>query len=1225
MTAIEQQEVHFTKLSLEERWVLREARIAQPVLLGQLLRHLGGVQGYEEVWKGWAFGTGIILCSLLYLFTFYYHSFNVRNIGMKMRIASCGLIYRKSLRLSQSALANSTVGKIVNLLSNDVQRFDTALIFFDYLWIAPLQQHSTLHEQRCFMGKYMTTLGYMGRVFARLRQMIAQHTDDRVSIQNVIINAIKVIKMFAWEHRFISLVSEARKKEIGVIRSSNLLKAVNEALFFSSAKLAICLTVITYVLTGSLVTAEKDFFAQAEIQTSQKNLSENFPRMSNKHGAEIRGLTALWNGGNRPTLCDITATVYAGELLVIVGPVGSGKSSLLHSLLGELTELHGSVDVSGKIAYAAQEPWLFSDSVRQNILFGEKYNPQKYAEILRVCGLDADLKQLADGDLTFVGERGTTLSGGQKARISLARALYQDGDVVLLDDPLSAVDAAVGKQLFDLCIRGYLRRKAVILVTHQLQYISAAHNILVLQYISAAHNILVLLEGKCAFFGTYKQLRNSNIGIEMMLDADDQSTPLSHAPSTVSSFLPPVNCLKKGLSNASQYGSVTSPGSTDKTKWNVSRKGSRKFSESYQGRRQSFVEALRVIPRPEEQRAGGSVSSAVYLQYFLRGGSWACILLLISLNIVTQLAFSGSDFWLALWTNKIQEETSRDKMKVLNVANETGESLENVDTFTSMNFVNIYGALVGGVLILSLGRTVLFFMMCCVSSRRLHDNMFQAVMRAPMRYFDTHPIGEVLNCFSKDMGQIDDLLPMCLWDFLTISLNTVGIIAMIAFINPYMLIPTVVLSVVLSFLRLLYLRSARDIKRLEAITRSPVFTHLGTSLDGLTTIRASRTQRSFIKGFDDIQDLHTSSWSTSAATTQWYGLALDGLSSFFVACVIITCLADQSHRSGDVGLAIYCALMLTNTLQWGVRQSAEVENQMTSVERVMALSELQPEASLIMDEDQNIQPGWPSTGEIEFRNVSLRYEEQQPLVLKNVSFHITQGEKIGIVGRTGAGKSSLMSCLLRLTEPTGQINIDGVDIGKLGLHTLRKNISIIPQDPVLFNGSLRMNLDPFNKHADEQLWNALHDVQMKEAVRASPDGLDHTVEEGGSNLSAGQRQLVCLARAILSHNRILLIDEATANVDSMADELIQRTIREKFEQCTVLTVAHRLHTVMDSTRVMVLSDGEVKELDAPHSLLQDRASLFSRLVCQADDATAERLHNIAREAYNKRNIFTTHF
>ncbi|KAA0188889.1 hypothetical protein HAZT_HAZT000572 [Hyalella azteca] len=363
-----------------------------------------------------------------------------------------------------------------------------------------------------------------------------------------------------------------------------------------------------------------------------------------------------------------------------------------------------------------------------------------------------------------------------------------------------------------------------------------------------------------------------------------------------------------------------------------------------------------------------------------------------------------------------------------------------------------------------------------------------------------------------------------------ISLNTVGIIAMIGFVFPYMFIPTAVFVVVLILLRRLYLHTARDIRRLEAI----------------------------------------------------------------------------GHRSGDVGLAIYCALMLTNTLQWGVRQSAEVENQMISVERVLALN-------------ANIKPGWPTTGQIDFRNVSLRYEENQPVVLKNISFTISSGEKIGIVGRTGAGKSSLISCLLRLTEPTGQINIDGVDIGKLGLHALRKNISIIPQDPVLFTGSLRMNLDPFNEYSDDQLWNALNEVQMKEAVQASPDGLDHTVEEGGSNLSVGQRQLVCLARAILSHNRILLIDEATANVDSKADELIQQTIREKFKQCTVLTVAHRLQTIMDSTRVMVISDGKIQELDAPHSLLQDRASLFSRLVRQADDDTAERLHNIAREAYKKRN------
>ncbi|KAA0201410.1 hypothetical protein HAZT_HAZT009513, partial [Hyalella azteca] len=513
------------------------------------------------------------------------------------------------------------------------------------------------------------------------------------------------------------------------------------------------------------------------------------------------------------------------------------------------------------------------------------------------------------------------------------------------------------------------------------------------------------------------------------------------------------------------------------------------------------AEDIPIVPR-EEKRSVGSVSSAVYLQYFLNGGSMAWLILLILSNLITQVAYSGSDFWLALWTNALEGETTRC----------AGNGIREIGfTLPPLIFLQVYGALVGAVFILSLGRTVLFFMMCCVSSRRLHDKMFQAVVRAPMRYFDTHPIG-------------NSLLNIIL-------LNMTGIIAMVVFINPYLLIPTVALGVALIFLRRLYLHSARDIKRLEGITRSPVFSHLSTSLHGLTTIRAFQAQDSFVKDFDDIQDLHTSSWSLMLAVTQWYGLALDGLSSCFIACVVIACLSAQYQRSGDVGLAIYCSLMLTNTLQWGVRQSAEVENQMTSVERVLEFSELQPEQPLVTDEDDNLKSDWPSSGEIEFRNVSLRYDEHLPLVLRNVSFNIASGEKIGIVGRTGAGKSSLISCLFRLTEPTGEIIIDGVDIGKLGLHTLRKNISIIPQDPVLFNGPLRKNLDPFYEYPDEELWDALDAVQMKEVVQASPDGLDHSVEEGGSNLSVGQRQLVCLARAILSHNPILLMDEATANVD----------------------------------------------------------------------------------------------
>ncbi|KAA0203072.1 hypothetical protein HAZT_HAZT007988 [Hyalella azteca] len=749
-----------------------------------------------------------------------------------------------------------------------------------------------------------------------------------------------------------------------------------------------------------------------------------------------------------------------------------------------------------------------------------------------------------------------------------------------------------------------------------------------------------------------------------------------------------------------------------------------------------------------ELRSTGSVSGKIYLKYFLNGGHWMVCLALALASVATQVLYSTTDYWLSYWTNGEQLR------RTTSALNSTHDSALDFPLNTTINFalnstlnstqsppeptlpsgyldtktnIIVYTSLVGSLFLLSLGRTILFFVICMTSSKRLHNKMFSAVIRVPIQYFDTHPIGEplrvpiqyfdthpigeplrvpiqyfdthpigeplrvpiqyfdthpigqVLNRFSKDLGQIDDLLPSCFWDFfelknaflsevnfytwydgcsrLQISLNIVGIITVIASVNPYLLIPTFILAGIFWYIRRFYLGSARDIKRLEGITRSPVFSHLSTSLHGLTTIRAFKAQESFAKDFDDIQDVHSAAWFLFICTTRWFGIYLDCLSCLYIAIVTYSFLGNSHSLGGDVGLAISSAMSLSGMFQWGVRQSAEVENQMTSVERVLEFSKLEPEAPLTTEEDKKLDPQWPRSGSIEFIDVSLKYDEAKPPVLKKLNFAVSSGEKvtfpahvyataisaplsnvssfppllnyhytccfnvilcpqIGIVGRTGAGKSSLISCLFRLTEPTGQIIIDGADVSKLGLHTLRKNISIIPQDPTLFNDTFRKNLDPFSQHSDEELWLALEEVQLKEAVQETPGGLEHVVSEGGSNLSVGQRQLVCLARAIISHNPILLMDEATANVDPKTDELIQTTIRDKFRSCTVLTVAHRLHTIMDSTRVMVLSAGQLKEFDAPHLLLKDKKSVFSELVSQAGTSTASHLRNLALTAFS---------
>ena len=461
------------------------------------------------------------------------------------------------------------------------------------------------------------------------------------------------------------------------------------------------------------------------------------------------------------------------------------------------------------------------------------------------------------------------------------------------------------------------------------------------------------------------------------------------------------------------------------------------------------------------------------------------------------------------------------------------------------------------------------------ASMRLHDRMFRSISRATMRFFNTNTSGRVLNRFSKDMGAIDELLPIALIDCVQIGLALLGIIVVVGTANPWLMIPTLVIGIIFYYLRVIYLATSRSVKRLEGITRSPVFGHLNATLQGLATIRSFDAGEVLVSEFDHHQDLHSSAWYIFIASSRAFGFWLDIFCLIYIALVTLSFLVlgdsddPEGTPGGNVGLAITQSIGLTGMFQWGMRQSAELENQMTSVERVLEYSNVESEPPLESTPDKKPRDTWPEEGRVEFKNVYMRYSPLDPPVLKNLNFVVLPHEKVGIVGRTGAGKSSLISALFRLSDLEGEIEIDGVKTSEIGLHDLREKISIIPQEPFLFSGTLRSNLDPFDSYEDARLWEALEEVELKEM------GLDAHINEGGSNLSVGQRQLVCLARAIIRNNPILVLDEATANVDPRTDGLIQKTIRRKFENRTVLTIAHRLNTVMDSDRILVMDAGSV--------------------------------------------------
>uniref|UniRef100_A0A667Z628 Multidrug resistance-associated protein 4 n=1 Tax=Myripristis murdjan TaxID=586833 RepID=A0A667Z628_9TELE len=1143
-------------------FLMEAIKVVQPVLMGKLIQYFENYDPEDMTSLYWAYGyaAGMALSTFgltIFQHLYYYH---VQRMGMKIRVAMCHMIYRKALGLSSEALGRTTTGQIVNLLSNDVNRFDEVTLNMHYLWVGPLQAVVIIFflwyeiGPSCLAGVAVISLmmpmqTWFGKLFGILRSKTAVLTDSRIRIMNEVVSGIRIIKMYAWEKMFSALVTEVRRKEIREIMRTSYLRGLNMASFFASSKIIVFVTFTVFVLLGNPISASRVFvtvslygtikltvtlfFALAIEKVSETVVSirriKNFLLLdeidrrgfalpeeeNNKNSLELHNLTCYWDKSlDAPSLQNVSLTVKS--------PVG----------LLELPRDKGVLRVKGQLIYASQQPWVFPGTIRSNILFGKELNTQKYEKVLRACALKKDLGLLPDGDLMLIGDRGATLSGGQKARVNLARAVYQDADIYLLDDPLSAVDAEVGRHLFEQCICGLLKNKTRILVTHQLQYLKAADH------------IVVLMEGHVMAQGTYDELRCSGLDFVSLLKSDEEQERRPQAAD-------PDKLSMLSQKTIRSCGSSTSHNSLLPAE---------NWADQLPGETAQTM--------AEESRFEGNISCDIYLKFFTAGCSSLVLLAIVLLSVIL------------------------------------------LGVLLMVGFV--LSALTAAAVIFGFARSLAIFDGLVSSSQNLHNSMFNAVLRTPVHFFDVNPIGRILNRFSKDIGQLDSLLPITFVDFYQLMLQNIGVVVVAASVIPLILIPVVPLLLFFLYLRRFYLQTSRDVKRLESTTRSPVFSHLSSSLQGLWTIRAFRAEDRFQKTFDDHQDLHSEAWFLFLITSRWFALRLDSICTLFVTIATFGCLLLRDGlEAGQVGLVLTYAVTLVGNFQWTVRQSAEVENMMTSVERVVEYTELESEAP--WETQKRPPPEWPNQGLVTFDRVNFSYSADGPLVLKDICATFQPCEKVGIVGRTGAGKSSLVSALFRLAEPQGKIYIDGILTSEIGLHDLRQKMSIIPQDPVLFTGTVRKNLDPFNQHTDEDLWNALQEVQLKAAVEELPGKMETVLAESGSNFSAGQRQLVCLARAILRKNRILIIDEATANVDPRTDELIQRTIREKFRDCTVLTIAHRLNTIIDSDRILALDSGTIQEFDHPYILLQNKESALFKLVQQTGQVEAAALLQSARQ------------
>ncbi|GAA96149.1 uncharacterized protein L969DRAFT_91604 [Mixia osmundae IAM 14324] len=1222
----------------------------------QHYEHAHGVAGISDPGIGYGVGLAIGLFAMQFVASLCMHQFFARSmeVGVFARGALISSIYRRALVLSGKSRATITNGKLVSHISTDASRIDFCAGFFHMSWTAPIQLILVIVILLTNMGA--SSLAGIGvliivmplqaktmRAMFALRKKSMVWTDRRVKLISELIGGIRVIKLFNWEVPYLNKISEYRTAELTKLRTLMILRASNVAVSLSLPVLATVVAFAVYGVTHprqdpaiiftsltlfnllrlplmtlpmSLATITdaktalnrlRDVYVAEEIdgtydvdrelpyavdvqdasfiwegappediklskkkakaeKKKQKKNSTELARMAHQdHDASAKPLpkdrevpTATLGGGSTEKealtdgstiqapavdheeltidepesdepllqLRDINFRIPRGQLCAVIGSVGAGKSSLLQGLIGEMRRTKGRVTFGGSLGYAAQSAWIQNATLKDNIVFGQEWNEDRYNTAVEAACLQADIDMLPNGDQTEIGEKGINLSGGQKQRVNIARAIYFDADILCLDDPLSAVDAHVAHHIFTKAIKGVLKGKTIILVTHALHFLPSVDHILCVE------------DGMIVEAGNYKQLiANEGPFATMMSSYGGQE--LSEKEESIEKAEDALAPLEK-----KPAGPKARP--------------------------------LMV----EEERAVGSVSGGVYAQYLkAANGVWLLPILIVVL-VLTQGATVLTSYALVWWQR---------------------------DTFNRPQgfYMGIYAALAVAQTIFSFALGTCALMLGLFASAKLHGMMAQRVMHAPMSWFDTVPTGRILGRFGKDIDTIDSTLN----DSMRMALSTLGSVAgaivLIAIIEPWFLLAVAAILTLYYAAANFYLSSAREIKRLDNLLRSGLYAHFSESLAGLATIRAYAESDRFLKRNEELVDTENRAYYLTTQNQRWLGVRLDLLGCLLTFSVAIISVVQSSLNPSIVGLILSFILQIQQAFTWAVRQIAEVGNDMTSSERILHYgTQIENEAPMEIEATKPAAE-WPQQGVISMKHVELSYRKGLPAVLKDLSIDFKGGERVGIVGRTGAGKSSIMAALFRMVElSSGTIEIDGVDISKIGLGELRKKVAIIPQDALLFNGSIRTNLDPFSVHDDATLWDALRRSSLVDRKGknegdkdvASRFTLDTVIEDEGGNLSVGERSLVSLARALVKNARIVLLDEATASVDFETDELVQKTIATEMRGKTLLTIAHRLKTILSYDRILVMGDGKVLEFDTPLALFAQTGSFHSLCV-----------------------------
>ena len=1185
------------------------ASVASPFLLRAFITKLGEIAAAKEgdsgdVWKAflWCFALAInqFIGSLCLHGQLHFTGKSLQQ----MRSAVTIEIYEKSLRLEGS---HGATGFISQMHSTDTCKFTEMGFFLHSVWSAPIVIIAAVVGLYIFIGWagvlsvaimaiFIPMQGFLAKQITRLRSESAKAADRRLQSINEYLQGIRIVKFMCWEKEAETAIGHVRQEELERFNPLFVFRG-----FFTSINTSMTVVVSFAVFAiayswGTDITAKAIFPTIAMLTVLRMPLAtmsvsigklidlsialdriqqfllspERDAYLQDMDSAEsaivVKDATLQYRAVEDRTIrktimSSVNLCIPKGKLTLVIGPTGSGKSTIMTAMVGEGVVEHGGyVAKCGQIAYMTQEAWIMNATLRENILMGRPFDEDKYLTTVCACQLLPDLAQLTGSDQTEIGERGVNLSGGQKQRIAFARAVYSEREIVLMDDPLSAVDAHVCSALFQQVITGLLQSRTRVLVTHQTQFLPFADY------------IVVVKDRRIAFCGTQEELQHSCIDISSIVETPSGSPTAHAAPHAL-----PSQCASPIQILAADGKKLQIP-------------------PPQEGYCMSLVSLESTV---------GAVSGGAYMWYGKVSG-WGNLLLVLLSFCLWRAVMCFSDLMVSCQPVFGQ-------------------------TLTQDQYCYWY-ALTVALTVICVGlRQIPFIWAIRSVAAAAHGELLHSVLNAPSSFFDTTPTGRIINRFSKDMEAIDLVIPESLMVFYNLTLTILGAVGVMIYSAYYLAIIIVVLVFLFVLLFRYYLATNRAQKRLEINGRSPVLAIMNDTLGGLPTIRAYGLTNAFSQRHVCLLDKSarpTYSWRVSQ---RWLGSRVDWIScaiNLFTGIIVLLMLngMDKSSQRSNVGtfaLAVTYSISIGNAMWFLTTLTADLEAAMSSVEHVQQYVENIPQEKVASygsaPDDVHAPPAsWPEKGQVCFEALDVCYRPGLPLVLRSLTFTVDSGKHVGVVGRTGSGKSTIMLTLFRMVEPAaGHILIDGVDITTLSMFDLRSKLTILPQDPVLFSGTICTNLDPFGRFTEEEVWDSLARVGMLDRVRLDEKGLECPVAERGANFSVGQRQLLCLARAMLKQSRILLMDEATASVDFESDAMIQRTIREQFVHCTVITIAHRLATVIDYDAVLVLDKGELVEYDSPHNLLKRPSSQFFDMVKQLGE---EQFADLVRQAADSASI-----